>query len=119
MDQIKDNERSLRDNLQRGQYCDVSVIDIFTAFNVLISKHFDSSSLTDDKYFTFLLGVIHQVSTGKEREFWFENMFRIFEKLSNITPLTPNYSNWLLLQANLIYLAPISKPGLETRFQYS
>lgn len=117
MDQIRENERTLRDSIQRQNFYDISVIDIFTAFHVLSTKYIDSTSLTDDKYFTFLLGVISRIPRGRERQFWFDKMFSIYEKISGITPSDPN---WLLLQANLIYLAPVSgtHPDLDDRFQY-
>jgi len=114
MDQIRENERDLRNSIQQHNIYDVSVIDIFTAFNVLHNKRIDSS-IADDQYFAFLLGVIDRVPRGREREFWYTNMFRIFEKLSGINVNDPN---WLLLQASLIYLAPVgSSTDIQNRFQ--
>lgn len=103
MDQIRDNQNTLRDAIQRQNFYDITVIDIFTAFYVLANKRIDSS-ITDDRYFTFLLGIVNNVPAGEERRHWFESMFRIYEKISGINV---NDGNWLLLQANLIYLAPI------------
>jgi hypothetical protein len=109
MNQIRDNISSLKDSIQRQSYYDITVIDIFTAFYMLLSRHIDGS-ITDDKCFNFLLGVLAKVPRGKEREFWFDKMFSIYEKLSSQdpqNPLNPMNPDWLLLQANLIYLAPV------------
>ena len=103
MDIIRENENTLRDSIQRNNYSETTVIDIFTAFNVLLKKRIDYS-ITDDKYFTFLLGCLRNVPVGEQRHYWFDNMFRIYEKLSAIDPAN---SAWLLLQANLIYLSPL------------
>lgn len=117
MDQIRDNERTLRDAIQRHDYSDVSVVDIFTAFNVLANKTLDVSSLTDDKYFTFLMGVVSRVPRGREREYFFDKMFQYYEKISGIDPASPN---WLLLQASLVYLAPVgSGVGVIDRLQFA
>jgi len=105
MDQIKDNVNLLRDSIQRGNFTDTSVIDIFTAFYVITSKRVDYS-ISDDKYFAFLLGCLQNVQRGREREFWLTNMFSTYEQLAALTPSSANWTNWLLLKANLIYLAP-------------
>jgi hypothetical protein len=107
MDQIKDNVNLLRDSIQRGNYTDTTVIDIFTAFYVLSNKRVDYS-ITDDKYFAFLLGCLQNVARGRERIYWFDNMFQMYEQLANMVPSDPNWTNWILLKANLIYLSPIA-----------
>jgi hypothetical protein len=107
MEQIKDNERMLRNTIQRQDFFDVSVIDIFTAFYVLSSRRIDSPSIMNDRHFTFLLGIINNIPPGETRRYWFDHMFRIYERISKIDP---DDSNWLLLQANLIYLAPVGSP---------
>lgn len=116
MDQIRENVSVLRDSIQRSNFYEISAVDIFTAFYVILQKRVDSS-ITDDKHFSFLLGVIHKVPQGNDREYFFNQMFSIYEKLSGIDPKD---SNWLLLQANLIYLAPIGGgiTHVDDRFQY-
>jgi len=116
MEQIRENVNILRDSVQRGNFYEVSAVDIFTAFYLILQKRVDSS-ISDDKYFQFLIGVIHKVPVGRDREFFFTNMFSIYEKLSGIDSKD---SNWLLLQANLIYLAPVngSYDHGSDRFQY-
>jgi len=104
MDSILDNVNNLRDMVQRRNFDDTTVIDVFTAFYVLSTKRIDYS-IMDDKYFQFLLGVINNVPSDK-RHHWFKSMFSIYERLSGIAS---DDSNWLLLQANLIYLSPISR----------
>ncbi len=103
MDIIRENVNTLRDSIQRNNFSETTVIDIFTAFHVILSKRIDYS-ITDDKHFAFLLGCLRNVPRGLERQYWFDNMFRIYEKLSGISSTDPT---WLMLQANLIYLAPI------------
>jgi hypothetical protein len=105
MDQIKENVNMLRDSIQRGNFTDTSVIDVFTAFYVLSTKHIDYS-ISDDKYFGFLLGCLQNVPRGRERIYWFDNMFQMYEQLSGMNVNDPNWNNWILLKANLLYLAP-------------
>lgn len=102
MDQIRDNVNTLRDSIQRYDFSNTTALDIFTAFYTILSKRVDSSSLTDDKNFQFLLGCVKNVPKDN-REWWFERMFKIYEKISGVSDTDPI---WLLLQANLIYLAP-------------
>lgn len=105
MNIILDNVNSLRDSIQRNNFSDTTVIDVFTAFYVLCNKRVDYS-ITDDKYFQFLLGCVANVPRGREREYYFDNMFSIYEQLSGMTSQDAHWNDWLLLKANLIYLAP-------------
>lgn len=105
MDLIRDNVNSLRDSIQRNNLSDTTVIDVFTAFYMITSKHVDYS-ITDDKYFQFLIGCIANIPRGHEREYWFNNMFSIYEQLSGLTTTDPHWNDWMLLKANLIYLSP-------------
>lgn len=104
MDLIKENVNQLRDSVQRNTFSEITVIDIFTAFYVILGKRIDYG-ITDDKYFKFLLGSLRHHDTDISRKLWYDTMFRTYEKLSEMPDV--NDSNWLLLQANLVYLAPI------------
>lgn len=103
MDLIRENVNTLRDAIQRNNLDDTTVIDVFTAIHVLLGKRIDYS-ITDDKYFAFLFGCVRNVPVGKQRHYWFDTMFRTYEKLSGVNPTD---GNWLLLQANLVYLSPL------------
>ena len=102
MDIIRQNVTSLRDNIQRNYLAETTVIDVFTAMYIILQKQIDYA-ISDDKYFAFLLGCLRNVPPGTQREYWFNMIFTTYEKLSNIDP---NDTNWLLLKANLVYLAP-------------
>lgn len=102
MNLVTENVSTLRDSIQRNNFQDTSVLDIFTAFYVILTKP-TNSNISDDKNFGFLLGAVSNVQTGIDRNYWFDNMFRIYEKLSKVATDDPG---WLLLQANLIYLQP-------------
>ena len=106
MDLILQNVNTLRDSIQRGDFHDTTVIDIFTAFHVVLQKRIIDYSISDDKHFSFILGCLRNVPAGQQREHWFETMFRTYEKLNK--DLDVNSPNWLLLQANLVYLAPLA-----------
>lgn len=103
MDTIIQNVESLKNSIQRKDFSDVSVIDIFSAFYIILQKPIDSS-ISDDRYFSFLLGCLRNVPQGDERKYWLETIYSSYEKLSLINP---NNANWTLLKANLLFLAPI------------
>ncbi len=104
MDIIRDNVNTLRDSIQRNQFSDTTVLDVFTAFYVILQKRIIDYSISDDKHFAFVLGCLRNVPDGTQRKFWFETMFNTYQKLSNIDVNDPN---WLLLQANLVYMSPL------------
>jgi hypothetical protein len=105
MDIIRDNVSTLRDSIQRNQFMDTTVIDVFTAFYVILQKRMLDFSIGDDKHFAFVLGCLRNVPAGSQRKYWLETMFTTYEKLSGVTENDPNR---LLLKANLVYLSPLS-----------
>jgi hypothetical protein len=101
MEHIKQNVQVLADYIRRSDFNDTTALDIFTAFYVILGKKFFDSAITDDKHFAFLISCLRNVSDTESRRHWMDTMFRIYEKLSLVDV---NDANWLLLQANLIYL---------------
>ena len=97
MDLIRENERTLRDSIQRQNISEITAVDVFTAFYLLLKLRPDN--IVDDRTFRYLIGVVRNVHQGREREFWYNSMFKYYEKLSGVDP---NDSNWIMLQANLI-----------------
>ena len=105
METVIQNLSTLRDSIQRQNLDDTTVIDILTAFYALLKdKRPIDYAISDDKFFTFLIASLRHVPAGRQREYWFTTMFATYEKLSGISP---DDANWLLLKANLIYLAPL------------
>lgn len=102
MDLIRDNVNTLRNSVQREDYTDTTVVDVLTAIYIILGKRIDYA-IMDDKYFLFLLGCIRNVPVGEERIYWFNTIFTTYEKITNVDT---NDSSWLLLKANLVYLAP-------------
>ncbi len=103
MDLIRDNVNILRDSIQRNQFSETTCLDVLTALHVVLQKRVVDYSISDDKHFAFILGCLRNVPPGSQRKYWFKTMFTTYEKLSNIDVNDPN---WLLLQANLVYLSP-------------
>lgn len=110
MDLIRDNVNTLRDSIQRNQFTETTVLDVFTAFYVILQKRIIDYSISDDKHFAFILGCLRNVPDGNQRKFWFETMFHTYEKLSGVDSNDPN---WLLLQANLVYMSPLGTSCLS------
>ena len=105
MDIITQHFPTLRDSVLRNSYTETTAIDVLTAFYAILKKPTDYSSITDDKFFTFLLGCLRNVPRDADsRKFWMDTMFTTYEKMSGISPIDPN---WLLLRANLVFLAPV------------
>lgn len=107
MNIIRDNVNTLRDSIQRNQFSDTTVVDVFTAFYVVLQKRIMDYSISDDKHFAFILGCLRNVPAGSQRKYWFDTMFSTYERLAE---LDPNDPNWLLLKANLVYLSPLAAP---------
>ena len=105
MNIIRDNVNTLRDSIQRNQFSDTTVVDVFTAFYVVLQKRIMDYSISDDKHFAFILGCLRNVPAGSQRKYWFDTMFSTYERLAE---LDPNDPNWLLLKANLVYLSPLA-----------
>lgn len=104
MDAIVNNVNALRDSVQRHQYQGLTALDVLTAFHVLLKKPLDYS-ITDDKYFTFILECMSNVpSDADNRRYWLDTMCETYEK---ITATSPSDSNWLMLKANLVFFAPV------------
>lgn len=100
---ITDHVPTFKDTIQRQvPLRETSAIDIFTAFH-LILKEKVVDNYTDNKYFLFLMAVLRNVPCGDIRYYWIRTMIDTFEKLAGVSSTDPY---WLLLQANLMYLAP-------------
>jgi hypothetical protein len=106
MDLIRENIATFRTSVFRNDFQDTNVIDVFTAFSILVDSRIDYS-IGDDKNFAFLLGCLRNVPRGEERQYWLRTMFSVYEQLSGLKSTDAKWTNWLLLQANLVYLNPL------------
>jgi len=101
MDTIKANVPNVREFIQRRDYSDTTVIDLFSVMYILVGQKQTIEFDERDKHMEFILDRVRRVPAGVQRQFWIDNMFRLFERMSQTSPTD---STWMLLQADVIYV---------------
>ncbi len=102
MDQLRDNERDLRDKVARRHLYDANVIDVLTAIYVILKTPV-TTSLSDNKYFDVLVVSLRSVPNSR-REYWIDTMFNTYASVASISKEDPNL---LLLKAYLVFVEPV------------
>ena len=98
---IRDNERNFKDMINRGDYDNATILDVWTAFYVLLQTQHVFDNVTDDKRFLFVLGFVRNVNM-KNRMDWLNHMFKTYQTISSVQETDPH---WLLLKTNLVHYA--------------
>jgi hypothetical protein len=97
---IKANVSNVREFIERRNYTDTNVVDLFSVMYILVNQKNSIEFDARDRHVQFIIDRIRKVPAGAQRVHWFDTMFRLFEKMSATSPNDPT---WLLLQADLVY----------------
>lgn len=101
MNVVQSNVANMREFIQRREYSNSTVVDLFSAFYVISSKGAVEALDIDDRHVAFIVNRISNVPAGPQREFWLKTMFETYEKLLGLAASDPG---WLLLKAGLVYM---------------
>ena len=102
MDFLKANQFEVRQMVEGNPQRAVTIIDVMTAILVTLSRKATDFLQDDDKNLRFIASRARRVPAGVERQFWLDNLFRLYQSLSKVATDDPE---WLFLQAYIIDLS--------------
>ena len=102
MDFLKANQLEVRQMVEGSPQRSVTVIDVMTAIMVTLARKASEFLQEDDKYLRFIANRARRVPGGIERQYYLDNLFRLYQTLSKVATDDPE---WVFLQAYIIDLS--------------
>jgi hypothetical protein len=102
MDFLKANQFEVRQMVEGSPQRAITIIDVLTAIMMTLARRATDFLLDDDKYLRFIASRARRVPAGVERQYWLDNLFRLYQNLSKVPNEDPE---WIFLQAYVIDLS--------------
>jgi hypothetical protein len=102
MDFLKANQFEVRQMVEGMPRRCITIVDVLTAILVTLAKKETDFLQDDDKYLRFIASRARRVPAGVERQYWLDNLFRLYHDLSKVPNEDPE---WIFLQAYVIDLS--------------
>jgi hypothetical protein len=101
MDFLRANLFELRQMVEGAPRRPITIVDVLTAFLSILMRKDNDFLQDDDKTLRFIALRARRVPPGVQRQYWLDNLFRLYQTLSSVQNTDPE---WVFLQAYLVDL---------------